>query len=184
MANTYQARLTLIGSMNPEEGRLRPQILDRFGLRVAVSGLTDPAERLEATRRVQAYQANRYAFAGRFAEATLQVAEEIEDARQRFPQVQIAPEAEQAALDLVRRLQIQSMRAEIVTLQAARTRAALDERDEADVSDVAAVAPMALRLRYSAFIDDYVQARHKEEGSIREAIEKVMVQPPVSDETA
>jgi magnesium chelatase subunit I len=184
MANTYQARLTLIGSMNPEEGRLRPQILDRFGLRVAVSGLTDPAERLEATRRVQAFHANRYAFAGRFADATLQVAEEVNSARQRFSRVQIAPEAEQAALALVRSLQIQSMRAEIVTLQAARARAALDERDVADVGDVTAVAPMTLRLRYSAFIDDYVQARQKEEGSIKEAIEAVVAQPPGSDESA
>ncbi len=55
ISSTYRARFVLIGSMNPEEGCLRPQILDRFGLRVIVRGLENPAERLEAYRRVQAY---------------------------------------------------------------------------------------------------------------------------------
>ena len=56
LAATYWSRFVLVGSMNPEEGNLRPQILDRFGLRVVVRGLEDPTERLEAYRRVQAYQ--------------------------------------------------------------------------------------------------------------------------------
>ena len=56
LAATYHARFVLIGSLNPEEGRLRPQILDRFGLRLTVRGLIDPMERLEAYRRVRAYQ--------------------------------------------------------------------------------------------------------------------------------
>ncbi len=55
---TYHARFILVGSMNPEEGGLRPQILDRFGLRVIVRGLDDLSETLEAYRRVQAYLAN------------------------------------------------------------------------------------------------------------------------------
>ena len=55
LSASYRSRFVLVGSMNPEEGRLRPQILDRFGLRVIVHGLEDPAERLEAYRRVQAY---------------------------------------------------------------------------------------------------------------------------------
>src|SRR5690606_20917891 len=58
IAATYRSRFVLIGSMNPEEGRLRPQILDRFGLRVIVRGLDDVSQRLEAYRRVQAYLAN------------------------------------------------------------------------------------------------------------------------------
>src|SRR3990172_5302425 len=58
LAATYRARFVLIGSMNPEEGRLRPQILDRFGLRLMVPGLTEPAERLEAYRRVRTYLNN------------------------------------------------------------------------------------------------------------------------------
>jgi magnesium chelatase subunit I len=171
LTNTYRARLTLIGSMNPEEGDLRPQIMDRFGLRVVVRGLTDPEERLEVTRRVGAFATNQYEFAGRFTEATLQVAEEITKARERLPGVALTEEAERAALELVRRLRIQSSRAEIVTLQAARARAAADERDSADVADVVAVAPLALRARYSPFIAEYIAARQEEDAAIQEAVD-------------
>src|SRR5512147_2066691 len=63
LAATYRSRLALIGSMNPEEGALRPQIHDRFGLRVVIHGLTKEADRLEVYRRAQAYRLNPYAVA-------------------------------------------------------------------------------------------------------------------------
>jgi magnesium chelatase subunit I len=85
--------------------------------------------------------------------------------------VTVTPEAEQATLDLVSRLQIQSLRAEIVTLQAARARAAADERLTANVADVVAVAPMALRLRFSPFIAQYAEVHQKEQAVIQEAID-------------
>src|SRR5690606_2329671 len=82
IAATYRSRFVLIGSMNPEEGRLRPQILDRFGLRVIVRGLEDAAQRLEAYRRVQAYLANPRQFTGQFAAEMEVAAAEIRAARQ------------------------------------------------------------------------------------------------------
>ncbi len=173
LTNTYRSRFTLVGSMNPEEGNLRPQIMDRFGLRVVVSGLSDVEERREAARRAQAFSHNRYAFAARFAEDTRLVAAEIGAARELLPEVQVAPEAEEATLELVRRLRVQSLRAEIVTLQAARARAAADGRKLAAVEDVLAVAPMALRMRYSAFIAEYIEGRRQEEEAIQRAIEAV-----------
>ena len=174
LTNTYRARFTLIGSMNPEEGTLRPQIMDRFGLRVVVSGLSTNEERREVTRRVQAFHDNRYEFVARLAEATEQVANEINVARARLPQVTVAPAAERLALELVSHLRIHSSRAEIVTLQAARARAAADEREMADVADVAAVAPMALRLRYSSFIAEYIEARHQEDTAIQETLDSLL----------
>jgi magnesium chelatase subunit I len=176
LTNTYRAQLALIGSMNPEEGNLRPQIMDRFGLRVVVSGLTDVEERREVARRVQAFADNRYEFAARLAEATTQVAQDIDAARERLPQVDVAPEAEGAALELVSQLHIQSLRAEIVMLQAARARAASDERERAEVADVLAVAPMALRLRYSPFITEYAENRRQEDKAIQDAIDNVLKQ--------
>ena len=77
---TYRARFVLIGSMNPEEGRLRPQIMDRFGLRVIVRGLDDPAERLEAYRRVQAYLSNPRGMASIYGNEMVAAAEEIQSA--------------------------------------------------------------------------------------------------------
>src|SRR5512134_2666572 len=67
IAVTYRSRFVLIGSMNPEEGKLRPQILDRFGLRVIVRGLESAEERLEAYRRVQAYLSNPRRMIGQFS---------------------------------------------------------------------------------------------------------------------
>jgi magnesium chelatase subunit I len=170
LTNTYRAQITLVGSMNPEEGNLRPQILDRFGLRIVVSGLTDVQERREVARRVRAFNTNRYEFAARLAEATWQVAQEVNAARERLPQVRLTPAAEEAALELVSQLHVQSLRAEIVMLEAARARAAADGRENAGVTDVVAVAPMALRLRYSPFIADYVEARYQEDRAIQKAI--------------
>ncbi|MCX6068592.1 MAG: ATP-binding protein, partial [Chloroflexi bacterium] len=65
---TYRARFVLIGSMNPEEGNLRPQILDRFGLRIVVRGLENANERLEAYRRVKAYLTNPRALINLYAD--------------------------------------------------------------------------------------------------------------------
>jgi magnesium chelatase subunit I len=175
LTNTYRARITLIGSMNPEEGSLRPQIMDRFGLRVVVSGLSDMEERREVARRAQAYAKNSYEFAARLAEATWQVAQDIEAARARLSQVTVSPQAEQAALELVNQLHVQSLRAEIVILQTARARAAADERDHATAADVVAVAPMALRLRYSRYISEYIQDRSQEDQTIQQAIDVLAI---------
>src|SRR5690606_17153175 len=62
MSGTYRSRFVLIGSMNPEEGRLRPQIMDRFGLRVNVRGLVNKEERMDVYNRVRAYRRNPAAF--------------------------------------------------------------------------------------------------------------------------
>src|SRR5512134_2482696 len=86
---TYRSRFVLIGSMNPEEGRLRPQILDRFGLRVIVRGLEAPSERLEAYRRVQAYLANPRQMSGQFSAEMEAAASEIRSARERVRKVVI-----------------------------------------------------------------------------------------------
>src|SRR5258708_4884568 len=78
---TYRARFVLIGSLNPEEGKLRPQILDRFGLRLTIRGLADPAERLEAYRRVRAYLTSPPAMSATYADQTLAAPPAIQAAR-------------------------------------------------------------------------------------------------------
>ena len=156
MSATYQSRLFLVGSMNPEEGKLRPQIQDRFGLRVVVRGLTDAADRLEAYRRAVAYQQNRHQFAAEWRFETEQATAEIQAARERLSRVTFAPDVEKTGLRWVQELHIESHRAEITMLEAARAYAALDERDTATLDDLRVVAPMALRQRESTFITDYM----------------------------
>src|SRR5512133_2781277 len=86
---SYRSRFVLIGSMNPEAGRLRPQILDRFGLRVIVRGLKNTEERLEAYRRVQAYLTNPREMIGQFAAEMEAAASEIRSAREKVRKVTI-----------------------------------------------------------------------------------------------
>jgi len=172
LVGTYQARFTLIGSMNPEEGNLRPQIMDRFGLRVVVSGLVEAEERLEVYRRVRAFTDDPHEFLVLYGLETAAFTEELVQAKERLPEVTITPEAEQMTLDLVNTLQIPSSRAEIVTLESARAHAAADGRTEATVEDVSAVAPMALRQRRSQFMVDYFEESEKEEEEIKAILDK------------
>ncbi len=174
LAATYRARFALIGSMNPEEGKLRPQILDRFGLRVVVGGLTDPAERLEAYRRVRAYLTNPRAAIATFVEQTAAALDDIQTARDLLPQVTLNPAAEQAGLELVHRLKLDSLRAEITLFEAARAYAAADDRAETTPADVRAVAPMALRLRRSPFMEQFFQDRQTEENDIQTVLNSVI----------
>ncbi len=174
VAATYRARFVFIGSMNPEEGRLRPQILDRFGLRLMVPGLADPGERLEAYRRVRAYLTNPKALVAAYAAETIAMRDEIQAARNLIPRVTLAPEAETAGLEMVRRLQVDSLRAEITMFEAARAHAAADGRTQATGDDVRAVAPLALRLRRSQFMVDYFKAQQAEEDEIMTLLDELI----------
>ena len=160
---TYRSRFVLIGSMNPEEGRLRPQILDRFGLRVLVRGLEDASERLEAYRRVQAYLANPRQMIGQFSAEMAAAASEIISARERVNKVVLPDKVANPAIKLVQRMGIDSLRAEITWFESARAYAAADGRDEVTTEDLKAVAPMALRLRRSQFMNEYFRGQLGEE---------------------
>jgi magnesium chelatase subunit I len=163
IAATYRSRFVLIGSMNPEEGRLRPQILDRFGLRVIVHGLEDASERLEAYRRVQAYLANPRQMIGQFSAEMEAAASEIIGARERVRKVSVPDKIANPAIKLVQRMGIDSLRAEITWFESARAYAAADGRDEVSMDDLKAVAPMALRLRRSQYMNEYFKGQLGEE---------------------
>jgi magnesium chelatase subunit I len=160
---TYRSRFVLIGSMNPEEGHLRPQILDRFGLRVIVHGLENVKERLEAYRRVQAYLANPRQMIGQFSAEMEAAASEIRTARERVRRVTIPDTVANPAIELVQRMGIDSLRAEITWFESARAYAAADGREEVRIADLAEVAPMALRLRRSQFMNEYFKGQIGEE---------------------
>lgn len=167
---TYRSRFVLIGSMNPEEGRLRPQILDRFGLRVIVRGLKDVSERLEAYRRVQAYLANPRQMANQFSGEMEAAAAEIHAARTHIRNVVIPDRVAGEAIALVQRMKIDSLRAEITWFESARAYVAADGRAEVTWNDLKTVAPMALRLRRSQFMNEYFQGQSQEEKELGELL--------------
>ncbi len=163
---TYKARIMLIGSMNPEEGWLRPQLMDRFGLRAIVRGLTDADLRYQAYERAAAYRRQPDFFAAGYAAATLSLAAEIQEARDRLPQVALTDEARQLGLALVTALQIESGRAEITLFEAARAHAAADERTAVTPDDVRAVSMLALRQRQSHALDKFFADQSEEDARL------------------
>ncbi len=171
---SYRARFVLIGTMNPEEGRLRPQIMDRFGLRIVVRGLAEPDQRLEAYKRVQTYLANPRQVMLEYKEETKIAQAEVQTARDILPRVQIPEIVSRQGLELIRQLKIDSLRAEITLFEAARAYAALDNRNMVTTDDVQIIAPMALRMRRSDFIEKYLTDQGAEESEILSAVNKVL----------
>lgn len=173
IAGTYRARFVLIGSMNPEEGRLRPQILDRFGLRVNVRGLMDADDRAEIYRRVRAYRRNPSKFIREWEEATTLTQEEVIIARELLKDTEITTEAFETGLNLVQRLEIDSHRAEYALFEAARAYAAADGRADVLVADVRAVAPMCLRQRRSEFMSNFFDRQDAEDTQITQLFDEI-----------
>lgn len=174
MAGTYRSRFVLIGSMNPEEGRLRPQILDRFGLRVNVHGLTNKEDRLEVYRRVSQYRKNPGQFIKQWELATTEALEEVLIARELVKETTLTDEAVNVGLELVLRLDIDSARAEYTLFEASRAYAAADGRTQATAMDVRAVAPMALRLRRSDFMVSYFESQLQEDNRIHSVVDELI----------
>ena len=173
MSASYRSRFLLIGSINPEEGRLRPQILDRFGLRVIVHGLDNQKGQLEAYRRVQAYQSNPRAMIAYYLEEILAASEEVEAARNRLREVVIPDKIAQPAIELVQKLGIDSLRAEITWFEASRAYAAADGRVEVTNADLLEVAPMALRIRRSQFMSEYISNQKNEEQELSSLLQNL-----------
>jgi magnesium chelatase subunit I len=173
LAATYRARFILIGSMNPEEGRLRPQILDRFGLRITVQGLDNKQDRLEAYRRSIAHRNSPRLVIAEQAAATDLARAELQAARAALKAVVISAKAEAFALGLIEELGIHSLRAELTLFEAARAHALADGRSKAEIADIQRVAAMALRLRRSSFIDEYLSLQSGEDDEIETIVRKL-----------
>ena len=174
MSATYRSNFTLIGSMNPEEGHLRPQIMDRFGLRVVVEGLESKQDRLEAYQRTRAYRESSRAFVAQYASATQIFKEEIQASRETMKEIELPEEVAQTGLELIENLEVDSLRAEITLFEAARAHTAADARNQVTLEDIRAVAPMALRLRQSSFIDQYIADQSSETELLEKAINELI----------
>jgi magnesium chelatase subunit I len=167
MSATYRSRLTLVGSMNPEEGLLRPQIQDRFGLRVLVRGVSNPEERMEIYHRSISYKNKPYKFVSDWLAETDAAMQEVVEARKRLPKVTFGKDVEEAGLRWVEALKIDSHRAEMTLLEAGRALAAADGRLEVTLDDLHTVAPLALRQRQTETASEYFETQHQEDEKIQ-----------------
>ncbi|MGV9367443.1 putative cobaltochelatase [Amycolatopsis sp. NPDC003731] len=144
---SHAARFVLIGTMNPEEGELRPQLLDRFGLTVEVASSRDPEQRVEVVRRRLAYEADPDAFAAQYAGEDAQLAADIEAAQRLLPAVKLPDEALRQIAEVCASFEVDGMRADIVTARTAVAHAAWAGRDEVTTEDVRVAARLALPHR-------------------------------------
>jgi magnesium chelatase subunit D len=143
----HAARFMLVGTMNVEEGELRPQLLDRFGLGVEVRTPADPAERAEIVRRRLAFQRDPSGFRARFSDAERALAERIEPARERLEAVRL-PERELLRISgACAKLGIDGVRGDIVAARAAQALAALEGVEEVEEEHVRRAAALALAHR-------------------------------------
>ena len=143
----HAARFLLVGTMNPEEGELRPQLLDRFGLTVEVAAPRDPSERAEVVRRRFASDADPAGFAARWSAEETGLAARIAGARARLPHVVLSDAALQQVTAVCAAFDVDGLRADLVTARAAIAHAAWSGRDEVTEDDVRVAARLALPHR-------------------------------------
>ncbi|MGH8866417.1 MAG: putative cobaltochelatase [Actinomycetes bacterium] len=143
----HDARFLLVGTMNPEEGELRPQLLDRFGLTVEVTAPRETESRVEVVRRRMAYDADPAAFAASWASSEAALAERIVDAQARLPGVVLSDAAMRQVASVCAAFEVDGLRADLVTARAAVAHAAWAGRDEVTAEDVRAAARLALPHR-------------------------------------
>lgn len=145
----HPARFVLVGSGNPEEGELRPQLLDRFGLAVDVATPADINTRIEIVKRRDAYDRDADAFMAKWKRKDATVRCKITKAQGRLDAVIVPDAVLESAAGLCQSLGTDGLRGELTLMRAARAVAAIAGRDEATVADLRTVAPMVLghRLR-------------------------------------
>jgi magnesium chelatase subunit D len=143
----HAARFLLVGTMNPEEGELRPQLLDRFGLTVEVAAPRDPAERAEVVRRRFAHDADPAAFSAAWAPEESALAARIATARARLPRVVLSDAALRQVTAVCAAFDVDGLRADIVTARAAIAHAAWSGREAVTEEDVRVAARLALPHR-------------------------------------
>ena len=143
----HPASFVLIGSGNPEEGELRPQLLDRFGLSVDVGTPTDLAVRVEVVRRRDAFERDPAGFIRRWRGCDGKVRRKISLAREALPSIEVPDDVLKRAAELCIRLGTDGLRGELTLTRAARAVAALERTDAVTVAHLRKVAEPSLRHR-------------------------------------
>lgn len=174
----HPARFVLIGSGNPEEGELRPQLLDRFGLYVEVTTEDDVDRRIEIVQRRESFESDRESFLRSFADSQEELRRKIKRARKSFANVKVERGILRDIARLCTELKIDGHRGELTITRAARALAALEGRKKVNETDVRRVAVMALRhrLRRDALEATASVAR------IEQALNKVLGEASGADE--
>ncbi|MEJ2718178.1 MAG: ATP-binding protein [Deltaproteobacteria bacterium] len=149
----HPARFTLVGTMNPEEGELRPQLLDRFGLCVNIEGIRDPQARIDIMERRLQFDADPEQFIAEWSAESAKVSERIQQAQERCADVNTDRSILERIATACAKLEVDGHRGDIVTLKTAKARAAYEGRNQVGPDDVRIAAGLALphRVRRTPF---------------------------------
>jgi Mg-chelatase subunit ChlI len=169
---SHAARFLLVGTMNEEEGELRPQIADRIGLQVEVEPVRDPAARAEIIRRREAFTAAPEEVGARFAPETDELAEAVERAAALLPSVRVPDGLYEAVARLVVRAGAGSHRADVTIVECAKAAAALDGRAEVTLDDVVEAAALALGHRLP--VDPFEARPELHERDVRRLLDEAL----------
>ncbi|MFE6228688.1 putative cobaltochelatase [Streptomyces sp. NPDC057854] len=174
----HAARFLLVGTMNPEEGELRPQLLDRFGLTVEVAASRVPEERVEVVRRRLAFEDDPAGFAARWAGEEAALRERIAAARELLPRVVLGDAVLLQIAATCAAFEVDGMRADIVMARTATALAAWAGREEVTSEDVRQAALLALphRRRRNPF-----DAPGMDEDKLDETLERFQGDEPEDD---
>jgi len=144
---THKSEFILVGTMNPEEGDLRPQLLDRFGLAVEVDGRFSPEERQEVVKRRISYEADPQSFMAQWQDAEQEERERVLRSQQLLPQVKVSDDILALITGICAEYDIDGMRGDIVMYKTASTIAAYESRTEVNAEDVREAANLTLLHR-------------------------------------
>jgi len=143
----HPARFILVGTMNPEEGDLRPQLLDRFALSVDIHGILEPRQRVQIMEYNLAFEADPEAFRDEWLSQELELSEKIAKARKLVNRVRYTSRDLLVIADLTAKMQVDGHRADLVILKASRAHAAFEGREVITPRDIALAAELALPHR-------------------------------------
>lgn len=179
----HPARFILVGTMNPEEGELRPQLLDRFGLCVEVSGLQDPEDRMEVVQRWLAYEDDPATFFRDWRDEQERLRQEIGIARECLPSVRHTTDILGLIIRICLDQGVDGHRADIYILKVARTLAALEGRNEVSEADVQEAAELVLphRMRRKPLSEQRLDQEKLEESIRKHQQEHHHDPPPPND---
>lgn len=149
ISHVHPARFILVGTMNPEEGELRPQFLDRFGLSLTVNSIVNPAQRQDIVTRRIAFDTDPQTFAAQYAEQEQIISKQIIEARGRLNSIKILPKMVELAVTLSTEVEAQGHRSDIAIIKTARALAALLESNEVQKNHILEAARFVLPHRVS-----------------------------------
>ncbi len=144
---SHASRFVIVGTMNPEEGDLRPQLLDRFGLSVAIEGIHSVPDRVEIIKRRLAFETDPAAFRQQWAEADAELARTIVAAKTSLPRTSLSEAVLETAAKLAVAMETDGHRADIVMMKCARANAALEGRERVSFEDLQLAARLVLPHR-------------------------------------